>query len=37
MPEDVLDLWENERLFGFPIDSEDRAYGALKKEELGLS
>ncbi|MBD5316548.1 MAG: hypothetical protein HDS11_02610 [Bacteroides sp.] len=35
VPANVLDLWENERLFGAIIDSENRAYGALKSQQLG--
>lgn len=35
MPEDVLDLWRNERLFGTKTDSESIAYRILEGVELG--
>ncbi|MBD5316546.1 MAG: hypothetical protein HDS11_02600 [Bacteroides sp.] len=34
MPKDILDLWENEKLFGFNVDSEARAYGILEGQRL---
>lgn len=30
MPDDLLDMWTNERLFGHPISTDDILEGALK-------
>lgn len=30
MPSDLLDMWVNERLFGYPISTDDILAGALK-------
>ena len=35
MPSDIMDLWQNEKLFGIMGDSEDRAYGGFRNEKLG--
>lgn len=34
MPEDIFDLWKNERLFSYPISSNDIKMGRL--QELSL-